>query len=85
MAYNAEKLRFMGGVPGQAVFIYQTPDVKTTVKGSGYFNKAITEYGLSTGDIIHAVTAVDSAGPGGVSLAVKVADGVATVAPFAAT
>jgi hypothetical protein len=56
MSYDSTTLRLMGGVPGQQLFLYRTADAVGTVTASGYFNNAIAEYNLSTGDMILCVT-----------------------------
>lgn len=61
MAYNSEDMRLMGGVPGQQLFIYRSTDADTTVSTSGYFNEAVEEYNLDTGDIVIACTGDDNA------------------------
>jgi hypothetical protein len=49
-------MRLMGGVPGQQLFLYRTPDAIGTVDDAGYFDAAVDEYNLFSGDIILAVT-----------------------------
>lgn len=55
MTYDSSSMRLMGGVPGQQLFLYRSPDAVGTVTASGYFNNAIEEYNLSSGDVILAV------------------------------
>lgn len=74
MAYSSSTMRLMGGVPGQQLFLYRTADKETVVDDSGYFDDAVEEYNLSTGDIIlcvhafggtqglHAYVATDTSG-----------------------
>lgn len=50
--YNSEDMRLMGGVPGQQLFIYRSDDTIATIGGSGYFDDAVEDYNLDTGDII---------------------------------
>lgn len=52
--YNSEDMRLMGGVPGQQLFIYRTDDAVATVTAADYFNAAVEDYNLDTGDIIVA-------------------------------
>jgi hypothetical protein len=52
MAYATAKMRLISGVPGQAFFLYQSTDAISTIVASGYFDDAVDEYNLSTGDII---------------------------------
>jgi len=49
-------MRLMGGVPGQQLFLYRTADAIAAVDDNGYFDTAVDEYNLSTGDLILAVT-----------------------------
>jgi hypothetical protein len=49
-------MRLMGGVPGQQLFLYRSPDALGAIDDAGYFNSAVDEYNLSSGDIILAVT-----------------------------
>lgn len=56
MSYDASTMRLMGGVPGQQLFLYRTADAIGSVDDAGYFDDAIAEYNLSTGDLILAVT-----------------------------
>ncbi len=56
MSYDASTMRLMGGVPGQQLFLYRTADAIGSVDDAGYFNSAVDEYNLSTGDMILAVT-----------------------------
>lgn len=56
MSYNASTMRLMGGVPGQQLFLYRTPDAIGSVDDAGYFDAAVDEYNLSTGDMVLAVT-----------------------------
>jgi len=56
MSYDSNTMRLMGGVPGQQLFLYRTADAIASVSASGYFNNAVEEYNLSTGDMILAVT-----------------------------
>jgi len=60
MSYDASKMRLMGGVPGQQLFLYRTPDAIGSVDDPGYFNNAVAEYNLSTGDMILTVTSTDA-------------------------
>lgn len=82
MSYDASIMRLMGGVPGQQLFLYRTPDAIGTVDDAGYFDAAVDEYNLSTGDMVLAVTSF-----GGVqalsALVVGVAAGQASVTPLA--
>lgn len=52
--YNSEDMRLMGGVPGQQLFIYRSDDDSLTIEAADYFNDAVEEYNLETGDIIIA-------------------------------
>jgi len=52
--YMSEDMRLMGGVPGQQLFIYRTDDDIATLAGEGYFDDAVEDYNLDTGDIIVA-------------------------------
>jgi hypothetical protein len=61
MTYDSSTMRLMGGVPGQQLFLYRTADAVGTVEASGYFNAAVDEYNLSSGDIILAVTSFGGA------------------------
>lgn len=56
MAYTKATLRRIEGTPGQALFTYRTADEILTIGGSGYFDDAVDDYNLSTGDMILAVT-----------------------------
>jgi len=52
--YTSEDMRLMGGVPGQQLFIYRSDDVIETIVASDYFNDAVEDYNLDSGDIIIA-------------------------------
>lgn len=52
--YTSEDMRLMGGVPGQQLFIYRSDDDITTIIAADYFNDAVEDYNLDTGDIIIA-------------------------------
>lgn len=56
MAYTAAKMRRVEGVPGQSVYRYQTTDLLSVVVASGYFDDAVDDYNLDTGDIIMVTT-----------------------------
>jgi hypothetical protein len=56
MSYDASFMRLMGGVPGQQLFLYRTADAIAEVDDNGYFDTAVDEYNLSSGDLILAVT-----------------------------
>jgi len=56
MSFDSTTMRLMGGVPGQQLFLYRTADAIATVSASGYFNNAVEEYNLASGDIILAVS-----------------------------
>ena len=55
VGYHYKGMRLLGGIPGQQVFAYRSIDAQADVRHPGYFNKAIDEYGLSSGDMILAV------------------------------
>jgi len=80
MAYASEDMRLMGGVPGQQLFLYKTDDIEAEVIVSGYFDAAVEDYNLDTGDVIIAVC--DQDGTQGVELlvATNTAGVVTTVA-----
>lgn len=59
--YISEDMRLMGGVPGQQLFIYRTDDDIITVIGANYFNEAVEDYNLETGDIIVACSGATKA------------------------
>ncbi len=52
--YLSEDMRLMGGVPGQQMFLYRTDDDLATLVAAGYFDDAVEDYNLDTGDIIVA-------------------------------
>jgi len=56
MSFDSTTMRLMGGVPGQQLFLYRTADAIATVSASGYFNNAVEQYNLASGDIILAVS-----------------------------
>ena len=82
MSYDASTMRLMGGVPGQQLFLYRTADAIADVDDAGYFDAAVDEYNLSTGDLVLAVTSF-----GGVqaldALVVGISAGQASVTPLA--
>ena len=82
MSYDASTMRLMGGVPGQQLFLYRTADAIADVDDAGYFDAAVDEYNLSTGDLVLAVTSF-----GGVqaldALVVGSSAGQASVTPLA--
>ncbi len=55
MSYTTANMRLMQGVPGQALYHYRTADLKSTVAASGYFNDAVGQTNLATGDVIRVV------------------------------
>ena len=55
MAYSATSMRRIDGVPGQQLFAYVTADMNSVVEASAYFDDAVADYNLSTGDIIAIV------------------------------
>ncbi len=59
--YTSEDMRLMGGVPGQQLFIYRSDDDVATIAGVDYFNDAVEDYNLDTGDIIIACSGADMA------------------------
>lgn len=82
MAYTKETMRLMGGVPGQQLFLYRTGDAIEAVDDSGYFDDAVDEYNLSTGDVILTVTGFGTTNVFD-GLVATVTDGVATTALLA--
>ncbi|MGL1863573.1 MAG: hypothetical protein OCC46_13700 [Pseudodesulfovibrio sp.] len=50
--YTSEDMRLMGGVPGQQLFIYRSDDDIAAITAGDYFNDAVEDYNLDTGDII---------------------------------
>lgn len=56
MSFDSTTMRLLGGVPGQQLFLYRSADAAAEQGGSGYFNNAIAEYNLSSGDIVLAVS-----------------------------
>jgi len=56
MSFDSTTMRLLGGVPGQQLFLYRSADAAAELSVSGYFNNAIAEYNLSSGDIILVVT-----------------------------
>ncbi|MDD3313647.1 hypothetical protein [Pseudodesulfovibrio sp.] len=61
MAYKSEDMRLMGGVPGQQLFIYRSEDLVATIAASGYFDQAVEDYNLDTGDIVVACSGASMA------------------------
>ncbi|MEF2231119.1 MAG: hypothetical protein V3571_09340 [Pseudodesulfovibrio sp.] len=61
MAYNSDDMRLMGGVPGQQLFIYRSEDEVAAIAASGYFDQAVEDYNLDTGDIILACSGASMA------------------------
>ncbi len=59
--YNSEDMRLMGGVPGQQLFIYRSDDDVATIADADYFNDAVEDYNLDTGDIVIACSGADMA------------------------
>lgn len=55
MAYAKANLQRIDGTPGAALYIYKTADLETAIDDSGYFDDAVDDYNLDTGDIIMAV------------------------------
>ena len=54
--YDSSTMRLLGGVPGQQLFLYRSADSINSIAASGYFNSAVAEYNLSTGDMILVVS-----------------------------
>lgn len=82
MSYDPINMRLMGGVPGQQLFMYQTEDAITDVDDSGYFDDAVEQYNLSSGDVILAVTGFGTANTLD-AMVTTVAGGTASVALLA--
>ena len=59
--YKSEDMRLMGGVPGQQLFIYRSDDAVAAIVASGYFDQAVEDYNLDTGDIVIACSGSDMA------------------------
>lgn len=78
MSYESKNMRLMGGVPGQQLFLYRSTDALAAVVASGYFDRAVEEYHLDTGDVILACTGPKSAAAVDLLVASN-ADGVVTV------
>ena len=78
MAYESKEMRLMGGVPGQQLFLYRSTDEIATVATSGYFDDAVEEYNLDTGDIVIACTGTGYAEAIDLMVAANT-DGVVTV------
>ena len=78
MAYISEDMRLMGGVPGQQLFIYRTEDDAAEVVASGYFDEAVEDYNLDTGDIVIACTGENMAAAVDMMVATNT-DGTVTV------
>jgi|GEM_PF-615967 len=76
--YISEDMRLMGGVPGQQLFIYRTEDAVAAVVASGYFDQAVEDYNLDTGDIIIACSGATKADAVDLLVATKT-EGVVTV------
>ncbi|MGE4265138.1 MAG: hypothetical protein AB7E46_11785 [Desulfovibrio sp.] len=56
MSFDSTTMRLLGGVPGQQLFLYRSADAAAEQGALGYFNNAIAEYNLSSGDIVLAVS-----------------------------
>lgn len=57
MAYSSSAMRLVSGAyPTQQLFMYQTTDLLSTVVASGYFDDAVDDYSLDTGDVIIVTT-----------------------------
>lgn len=78
MSYESKEMRLMGGVPGQQLFLYRSTDSLTAVIASGYFDTAVEEYNLDTGDVIIACTGAQKAAAVDLLVATN-ASGVVTV------
>jgi len=52
MGYLAANMRRIEGIPGQSLYHYQSTDALSVVSASGYFDDAVDEYGLGTGDVV---------------------------------
>lgn len=78
MAYASAKMRLLNGVPGQALYLYQSTDAISTIVASGYFDDAVDEYNLDTGDVIIACSGTASAAAVDVLVATNT-DGTVTV------
>lgn len=59
--YKSEDMRLMGGVPGQQLFLYRTSDDLATAAAGGYFDEAVADYNLDTGDVIVACSGANNA------------------------
>jgi len=80
MAYSASALRLIpGGVPGENLFVYKTTDLLSTVVVSGYFNSAVTDYNVKTGDKIIASTGAAGAAAVDILVATNISGTVTVV------
>lgn len=82
MAYDCTKMRLMGGVPGQQLFMYHTADLIDDVDESGYFDEAVDQYNLSSGDVILCVTGLGTTNVLD-GLVITIASGTSSVALLA--
>jgi hypothetical protein len=78
--YISEDMRLMGGVPGQQLFVYRSDDDAATVAAPGYFDKAVEDYNLDTGDIVIACSGPTRADAVSLLVATNVAGAVSVVA-----
>ncbi|MGE4291435.1 MAG: hypothetical protein AB7E32_04405 [Desulfovibrio sp.] len=83
MAYNSEDMRLMGGVPGQQLFLYRTEDDAATAQAESYFDKAVEQYNLTSGDIVLCVSGYGTS-PVPSMLVTNVTAGVAAMVPMVA-
>lgn len=71
MAYNKENLRLKQTVGDfYSEFVYKADEALSAVQASGYFNDAITDYGLKDGDVV-CVLATDASAFVKVSIALE--------------
>ncbi|MBG0776979.1 MAG: hypothetical protein H0S85_11180 [Desulfovibrionaceae bacterium] len=61
MTYDPASMSRIEGVPGKALYRYSTTDALSAVTASGYFDDAVTQYNLATGDAVLATTGAASA------------------------
>ncbi|NDV19220.1 hypothetical protein GO013_07280 [Pseudodesulfovibrio sp. JC047] len=76
MPFNQDNMSLQSGYPGKQMFTYHSADTIETVAENGYFNDAISNNNLTTGDII---TVVDNGTPTVDVVVVTVNGSMATV------
>ncbi|XPV77044.1 MAG: hypothetical protein ACNI27_03750 [Desulfovibrio sp.] len=79
MSYGKDNMVLVGGVPGNAVYSYKSEDGLAEIMQDGYFDAAVKQYNLDSGDQVHVSAGKNGCTEGGTLIcALNDEGGVAT-------